>query len=58
MNSLERRLLPTARQLRALGIGEASGDLELPEAITTLPVAAGAPELEVIELVPREVDAP
>ncbi|HUD69539.1 MAG TPA: DNA recombination protein RmuC [Acidimicrobiales bacterium] len=57
VNSLERRLLPTARQLRALGIGEASGDLELPEAITTMPVTAGAPELEVIDLVAREVDA-
>jgi DNA recombination protein RmuC len=57
VNSLERRFLPTARQLRALGIGEASGDLELPEAITTMPVTAGAPELEVIDLVAREVEA-
>ena len=57
VNSLERRLLPTARQLRALGIGESDGDLELPEAITTLPVTAGAPELEVIELFAREADA-
>jgi len=50
VNSLERRLLPTARQLRAIGVGEAEGDLDLPEPITTMPVSAGAPELEVAEV--------
>jgi DNA recombination protein RmuC len=49
VNSLERRLLPTARQLRAVGVGESDGDLEIPEPITSLPVTAGAPELEVAE---------
>lgn len=50
VNSLERRLLPTARQLRSLGVGESDGDLEVPEAITTLPVTAGAPELATADL--------
>jgi DNA recombination protein RmuC len=50
VNSLERRLLPTARKLRALGVGETDGELELPEAITTLPVTAGAPELAVLPM--------
>jgi DNA recombination protein RmuC len=46
VSSLERRLLPTARQLHAIGVGQGEGDLDLPEPITTLPVTAGAPELE------------
>jgi DNA recombination protein RmuC len=50
VNSLERRLLPTARKLRALGVGETDGELELPEPITTMPVTAGAPELAVLPM--------
>ncbi len=49
VSSLERRLLPAARQLRALGVGEGDEEIEFPEQITTLPVTAGAPELEVVE---------
>jgi len=45
VSSLERRLLPTARQLRAIGVGDHEGDLDLPEPISTMPVAAGAAEL-------------
>jgi DNA recombination protein RmuC len=50
VSSLERRLLPTARKLRAIGVGETDGDLDLPEPITTLPVTVGAPELEIVEV--------
>jgi DNA recombination protein RmuC len=61
VNSLEQRLLPTARQLRAIGVGEDDGDLDLPEAITTRPVTAGAPELIAVEglgdLLAEELDA-
>lgn len=49
VGSLERRLLPTARRLRSLGVGEVDGELELPGPITTLPVPAAAPELEVLD---------
>jgi len=57
VNSLERRLLPTARQLRAIGVGEQEGDLELPEPITTMPVAAGAAELLVADDALEDLDA-
>ncbi len=50
VGSLERRLLPTARRLHALGLGEVEGEVEVPGPITTLPVATGAPELEVLEV--------
>ncbi|HLK46060.1 MAG TPA: DNA recombination protein RmuC [Acidimicrobiales bacterium] len=49
VSSLERRLLPTARQLRAMGVGEGEDELEFPEQITTLPVSPGVPELEVVD---------
>jgi DNA recombination protein RmuC len=55
VGSLERRLLPTARKLQAFGVGE-EGDLEVLEPITTLPVAAGAPELDVLHLVVEELE--
>jgi DNA recombination protein RmuC len=45
VNSLEHRLLPTARRLHALGVGNAEGELDVPEPITTMAVAPGAPEL-------------
>jgi DNA recombination protein RmuC len=54
VNSLEQRLLPTARQLRAIGVGEDDGDLELPEPINIRPVTAGAPELVVVDLLIEE----
>jgi DNA recombination protein RmuC len=57
VNSLERRLLPTARQLRAYGVGEAEDELDLPNPITTLPVTAGAPELRVVGHVAEELGA-
>jgi DNA recombination protein RmuC len=45
VNSLEHRLLPTARRLHALGVGNSEGELDVPEPITTMAVTAGAPEL-------------
>jgi DNA recombination protein RmuC len=58
VGSLERRLLPTARQLRAIGVGESDGELMLPEPISTMPVTPGAPELEVVDvgLIELELD--
>jgi DNA recombination protein RmuC len=57
VNSLERRLLPTARQLREYGVGESDAELDLPNPITTLPVTAGAPELRVVGHVAEELGA-
>jgi DNA recombination protein RmuC len=54
VNSLERRLLPTARQLRAMGVGGGDAEFDVPEQITTLPVTAGAPELEPRDRVAEE----
>lgn len=56
VSSLERRLLPTARQLRAIGVGESDAELAFPDAITTFPVAPGAPELEVLDVGLIELD--
>lgn len=50
VGSLERRLLPTARRLHTLGVGDLDGEVELPGPITTLPVATAAPELEIVEV--------
>ncbi len=57
VSSLETRLLPTARRLRAVGVGEDDGELAVPRPITTRAVTAGAPELEVQERVVEELDA-
>lgn len=57
VSSLETRLLPTARRLRAVGVGEDDGELAVPRPITTRAVTAGAPELEVDALVAEELDA-
>jgi DNA recombination protein RmuC len=61
VNSLEQRLLPTARKLREIGVGEDDGDLDLPAPITLRPVTAGAPELATAdldeELIPEELEA-
>jgi DNA recombination protein RmuC len=56
VSSLETRLLPTARRLRAAGVGEDDGELVVPRPITTRAVTAGAPELEVEVLVAEELD--
>jgi DNA recombination protein RmuC len=56
VSSLETRLLPTARRLRAVGVGEDDGELVVPRPITTRAVTAGAPELEVEVLVAEELD--
>ena len=57
VSSLERRLLPTARQLRAIGVGEGDDEFDLPDPITTVPVTAGAPELDAPGLFPLEPEA-
>jgi DNA recombination protein RmuC len=57
VSSLETRLLPTARRLRAVGVGEDDGELAVPRPITTRAVTAGAPELEAQERVGEELDA-
>lgn len=57
VSSLETRLLPTARRLRAVGVGEDDGELAVPRPITTRAVTAGAPELDTLSLVPEELDA-
>jgi DNA recombination protein RmuC len=57
VSSLETRLLPTARRLRAVGVGDDDGELAVPRPITTRAVTAGAPELEVQERVAEELDA-
>ncbi len=57
VSSLETRLLPTARRLRAVGVGEDDGELVVPRPITARAVSAGAPELEVEDLVAEELDA-
>jgi DNA recombination protein RmuC len=56
VSSLETRLLPTARRLRAAGVGEDDGELIVPRPITTRAVTAGAPELELEGLVAEELD--
>jgi DNA recombination protein RmuC len=57
VSSLETRLLPTARRLRAVGVGDDDGELAVPRPITTRAVTAGAPELEVQERIAEELDA-
>ena len=57
VSSLERRLLPTARQLKAIGVGDQEGDLDLPGPITTMPVTAGAPELDLVDAAFEDLEA-